>query len=109
MKFTLDETVSVTAGADGVARADLGPRHLAHSWRVDLATVSSDSALRTLAFLGTDGGSNLGGTSSGNQDSNDLPGVILGCGQVMSAKWHNATPGARCTLSVYGTVEVKGR
>jgi hypothetical protein len=108
MGFPLDESLTAVADANGDARVDIGPTSLAHTWLVSLATVASTSDTRSVAFLGTGGGSNLGGTTSGGQDTTDLPVVRLGTGQKISALWRLASPGSVCTLSVYGTVLVRG-
>lgn len=109
MRVPLDESISGEIGADGTCQILAGPTSLAHTWEVAWVTVASDSAASTVAFLASATGGRLGGTRSGNQDSTDLPGVVLTTGQRLIGEWHLGTPGARCTLSVFGSIDIKGR
>lgn len=109
MRVPLDESTSGSFGGDGVCRISAGPAHPAHSWELSWATVSSDSVAETIGILETSAGGNLGGTRSGNQDTTDLPGLRLDIGQRVIATWRGGTPGARCVLSVFGSLDIKGR
>lgn len=109
MRYPLDESGSAVVGGNGRARVDIGPAGLAQEWSAAWATVQSESALPTFAILSGPGGNGLGATRSGNQDTTDLPDIVLKPGQRLTAEWFNGTPGARCTLMVYGTVSVRGR
>lgn len=100
--------MSGVIGEDGSCLVSVGPTLLSHEWTIAWATVQSASLAPTLAFISSLGGL-LGGTRSGNQDTTDLPNVHLSAGQRVEALWRNGTPGAAVILSVYGTIEIKGR
>jgi len=114
-RLALNVAATVTAAADGSARAELGPDSAKGParWNVTRVAVVNTAAARRgrppipscNVYVDTeDLGSLIDGTYDGSFDFTDVD-VELGRGQSLIAVWAGAQAGDRLTLSVTGWKE----
>jgi hypothetical protein len=103
----LDESASGVFDTVGTAVVQIGPSRR-QVWHTSNVAVVTDSALSTAArvYRGSVApGNYLAGTHSGNGDNAPLE-VTLTPGALLTVVWSGGTPGARATVSLYGSMEV---
>ena len=112
----LNTSVTVTAAADGTARATIGPDSGKGpaSWSVTTVGVRNENPARrgkrpipsANVYLDQEDASGwLSGTYDGSFDTDSGIAVTLSRGQVLLCSWAGAQAGDRLTLSVSGTKE----
>lgn len=110
----LDESASLTAASDGTCTVSLGPSRR-QLWNLVNEAVqcaspnpASTAAPTAKLYLGpTTAGQYLTGTYDGVNDSAGVA-IALRRGSRVTVVWEGCDPGSRCTLSVYGTMQVPG-
>ncbi len=106
--IALNESVNATAGADGFARARIGPQIFGHEWHVTrIATTTSDFINRNelRVFLnGESLGQMVAGSYNANQDFNEDD-FTLQTLDVLICVWSGCAPGTICTLQLQGTIK----
>lgn len=105
MANRLDESVRATADANGRAVAELQVGRYHEQWHITgmttQTTSESDTELRV--YRGSETASGLvASTYSGNLSTAGGSPLDLRFGDKLTAVWANATPGAICTLTVWG-------
>lgn len=103
----LDEDAHGIVDALGVAVVTIGPTRR-QIWRTTNVAVLCDSTESTEARVYRGSampGNYLAGTHSGNGDNAPIS-VSLATGGLLTVVWTGGTPGARATVSLYGTMEV---
>lgn len=103
--YPLNESVTAVAGANGIARVQMGPLRSLETWEVVSTTVASTSTALVPTcklYRGGEGPSNLfEGTFSGNLDTTDTP-YSLRSGEKMLAIFAGCDIGAQCTITMQG-------
>ncbi|WP_371591260.1 hypothetical protein [Streptomyces sp. NBC_00470] len=112
----LNASVTVTAAADGSARASIGPDSGKGpaTWNVATVGVRNENVARrgqtpipsANIYLDQDDSAGwMSGTYDGSFDTDSALNATLGRGQVLICVWAGAQVGDRLTLSVSGTKE----
>ena len=103
----LDVSVSATAGADGIARAQIGPTIYGHTWEVRrIVTTTNDFVLRNelKLYLNAENlGRMIGGSYNGNQDFNEDDFTLQTLDKLIPV-WSLCTTGTICTLQLQGLI-----
>jgi len=108
--YPLSEGASVTLDANGNGTVFLGPTNSFQKWKPTSAACSVSSNVKEPTFYlfngrTTDQSRRIGGTWTGSNDSDDLNGIILYPGSVLTGVWSGGDVGATATLSLTGDVE----
>lgn len=105
MANRLDETVRAVADANGRAVGELQVTRMGERWHITGMTTQSTSTNDTelRVYRGGEAASGLvASTYSGNLSSAGGSPLDLQFGDKLTAVWANATPGAQCTLTIWG-------
>lgn len=101
----LSESATAVAGADGIARVQLGPLRAFETWAVASTTVSSTSSTlvpTARLYRGAEQPSRLiDGTYTGTLDTTDTT-YKLRSGDKVIAVFSGCDVGAQCTVTVEG-------
>jgi hypothetical protein len=102
----LAESYSTVLDANGNGAVTFGPNRQRQRWVPPLTVaVTTSSAVKVSQAQIWLGSTNIGGTYTGSQDSDDLPAVTLYQGQMLKVVWTGGDVGAVATASITGTVE----
>lgn len=104
----LNESITATAGPDGIARAELGPKVYGHEWAVTrLTTTTNDFANRNELHVYLNGeslGQMVAGSYNANQDFNDDDFTLQTLDRLIIV-WSKCTPGTFCTFQLQGVIK----
>lgn len=109
--YPLLVSISATFGANGEARAILGPVVFGTDWTVKRIVTTTTSVLESVLnvyFNVESVSSRIDGTYSGNKDVDDAE-IPLRTLDKLVFVWQNGTPGAVATVILSGEVQAKGR
>lgn len=107
----LNVSVSATFGANGQARASIGPTVYGTDWIVKRMVTTTSSTLESQqnVYFNVESASSLiDGTYSGNSDTDDTE-IPLHTLDKLVFVWTNGTPGAVATAILSGDIQIKGR
>lgn len=107
MPRPLNTSVSATFGANGTARARIGPQVYGENWRVRRMTVSTNSLTDTdvRVFLNFEIDTQLiAGSFSGNRDFNETD-ITLQTLDAFIVVWTDGSPGSNASFLLQGVVE----
>lgn len=105
----LDDVARGTVAADGTCEVTIGPIKR-QRWTVRNLGVQSTSAVgaKATAYLGPSRAGRFMSATYDGVNANLPCNVPLELGAFITVVWEGATPGAQCTVTVFGTMEVAG-
>lgn len=103
----LEASASTTLNASGNGSVTLSPPTSRVIWHVSTVAVGGSSTVNIPIAVVSLGSTNLGGTYSGTNDSDNVD-VLVWPGQHITVTWSGGDSGASATAYVYGTLDVKG-
>lgn len=106
----LSEGASVTLDSNGNGLVFLGPSNAAQVWKPSNAACAVSSNTKEPQFYLYNGRTidptrRIGGTWTGSNDADNLSGIVLYPGSVLTGQWIGGDVGAIATLSLTGDVE----
>jgi hypothetical protein len=105
--YQLDEVANTTLDGDGNGQVTFSPRTSRQVWNVTNVAVAGSSVTSVPIAVVYLGSTNLGGTYSGTNDSDNVTAMVWP-GQQLSVKWTGGDPGASASAYVYGTISTTG-
>lgn len=105
--YQLDQNASAVLDHTGAATVRLSPATTRQVWNVTNIAVSGSSVTNIPVAIAALGSTQLGGTYSGNSDS-DAVSVMVWPGQNITVSWTGGDAGANVTAYVYGTYTTTG-
>lgn len=106
----LQEFASVTLDASGTNTVYFSPQRYGQDWKIERITVTCNSAEETVFSLYRDfvqNSARIGGTYSGNNDTDSAAGITLRYGNRLVGQWTLGTAGAIANIVLDG--EMVGR
>lgn len=103
----LDEVANTVLNGAGNGSVTLSPATSRQVWNVTNVAVSGSSSVNIPTAVVSLGSTNLGGTYSGTNDSDDVS-VTVWPGQQLKVTWTGGDAGASASAYVYGTISNTG-
>lgn len=104
--ITLMTSVNAVFGADGMARASVGPRVFGVTWTVERYGTNTNSATDTKLFVYRNNESDanyLDSSDNANNDVSDNNAIPLQTLDTLLFVWSGGSVGAIATASIFGT------